>query len=196
MKHWLPLIFAALLTGCTGLAAPKATNTHLYLLEATPAKVEVKRAQTLLVGMPSAAPGFDTPQMAYLRNPMELEYFATHRWADTPARMLKPLLVQALESGFSAVAASPTLLSSHLKLETELLRLQQDFTRKPSRIQLTLRAQLIDTRDKRMIATQLFDEYEESSSEDAYGGVLATDRALQRLLNKLVGFCLSATKTK
>jgi cholesterol transport system auxiliary component len=185
---------ATLLAGCTGLQAPKVESTHLYLLDAKPVKqlLPQRREQVLAISQPGSWPGFDTPQMAYLRQPLTLEYFATHRWVDTPPRMLMPLLMRALEPDFRAIVQAPGMIPADLRLDTELIRLQQNFSTRPSRIQLTLRAQLIDMKDKRVIAVKLFDESENSASDDAYGGVLATNRALQRILEQLVEFCLNA----
>ena len=196
MNYRIALIFAVLLAGCTALQAPHVENTHLYLLDAKPAIIVAQHHQVLAISMPSSRPGFDTPQMAYLRHPLELEYFATQRWADTPARMLKPLLAQALEPVFRAVVPTPGILPANLRLDTELIRLQQNFTTKPSRIQLTLRAQLIDMKDKRVIAVKLFDESENTDSDDAYGGVIAANRALQRLLDQLTEFCINASTSQ
>lgn len=189
------LMFAALLAGCTGLQAPKVEQAHTYLLDARPVSGQAitKRDQVLAISMPAGRPGYDTPQMAYQRLPLELEYFAAHRWADTPAHMLKPLLVQALEPGFRAVIQTPGGISADLRLDTELIRLQQNFTSQPSRIQLTLRAQLIAVKDKRVIAAKLFDESENTESDDAYGGVIAANRALHRVLAQLAEFCLNAS---
>jgi cholesterol transport system auxiliary component len=87
-------------------------------------------------------------------------------------------------------------LPANLRLDTELIRLQQNFTTKPSRIQLTLRAQLIDMKDKRVIAVKLFDESENTDSDNAYGGVIAANRALQRLLDQLTEFCINASTSQ
>jgi cholesterol transport system auxiliary component len=185
---------ATLLAGCTALQAPTVESTHLYLLDAKPAKqlLSLPREQVLAISQPVGRPGFDTPQMAYLRQPLTLEYYATHRWVDTPPRMLMPLLMRALEPDFRAVVQAPGMIPADLRLDTELIRLQQNFSARPSRIQLTLRAQLIDMKDKRVIAAKLFDETETADSDDAYGGVLAANRALQRILEQLAEFCLNA----
>lgn len=188
----LTLASAMLLAGCTGLQAPQVENPQLYVLDA---RVPVKAAQTkrdlvLAVSMPRARPGFDTPRMAYIRQPHQLDYFVTHRWADMPSHMLGPLLAQALEPGFRAIVQSPGLVPANIRLDTELVRLQQDFETKPSRIQLTLRAQLIDVAGKRVIAVKLFDETENAASDDAYGGVIAANRVLQRVLVQLADFCI------
>lgn len=189
------LIFTALLAGCTAFSAPKVDDTHLYLLDARPATVAESKKSTriLSVSQPVSRPGYDTPQMAYQRLPLELQYFATHQWADTPAHMLQPLIMQALAPNFSAVVPASGIIPANLRLDTELIRLQQDFTSKPGKTVLTLRAQLIDLKDKRVIAEKLFDEVENTESDDAYGGVVAANRALQRVLAQLAEFCLDAS---
>lgn len=187
MKTTIKLLFAALLAGCTAFPAAHQQQTHLYLLDAKPATAAARATSphVLSVGMPTSLSGYDTPQMAYQRQPHELEYYATHRWADTPAHMLRPLIAAALEPHFAAVSQT----ANDLRLETELIRLQQDFTSAPSRIRITLRAQLVDVKNRRVIATRVFDESEDSASEDAYGGVQAANRALSRMLDSLGIFC-------
>jgi cholesterol transport system auxiliary component len=77
-------------------------------------------------------------------------------------------------------------------LETELIRLWHDFATRPSRVQLTLRARLIDLRGKRVLAVKQFDDTETVASDDAYGGVAAANRATQRVLEQLADFCVNA----
>lgn len=189
-----------LLAGCTGLPPPQVESTNTYVLDAQPAikAAQAKRDLVLAVSMPRARPGFDTPRMAYLRQPHELDYFAANQWADTPARMIGPLLAQALEQtgGFRAVVQAPGAVPADVRLDTELIRLQHDFSTQPSRIQLTLRAQLIDVRAKRVLAVKLLDETENAASDDPYGGVTAANRALQRVLAQLTDFCVDASASQ
>jgi cholesterol transport system auxiliary component len=194
----IPKLFSCLMacvltTSCTGLQAPKVEVPHLYLLDAKVVSKTSPSNQILAISLPDSRPGLDTPKLAYQRHPLELEYFATHRWADTPARMLKPLLTQALEPHFRAVVPTPGTVAADLRLDTELIHLQQNFNGTSSQIQLTLRAQLIDMKNKRLIAVSVFDESENADSNDAYAGVLASNRALQRVLTQLIEFCLSAS---
>jgi cholesterol transport system auxiliary component len=187
----------ALLAACAPLAPPQAERTNIYVLEAEPAAGAPRPKSDLVleVTVPRARPGFDTPQMAYTRRANELEYFARNRWVDAPANMLAPLIAQALEhsGGFSAVVQAPTLVAADLRLDTEVVRLQQDFGVNPSRVQFTLRAQLIDVRDRRVLASAEFDETEVAPSDDPYGGVIAANRALGRLLGRLAKFCAEAS---
>ncbi len=192
--RWITLASVLLLAGCTGLQAPKVDSVHLYALDAQAASPpQHKIPATLAISLPTAWPGYDTPQIVYQRQPLELEHFVTHRWADTPARMLRPLLARALEPAFQAVIQTPGAISADYRLDTELIRLQQNFTSNPSQVQLVLRAQLIDLKDQRVLAVKRFDESENSATEDAYGGVVAANRALQRVLQQLAEFCLHAS---
>jgi len=187
--------FAAitLLASCAALQLPEPDRASTYLLETAPAAgaPRLKRDFVLSVSMPRARPGFSTPMMAYTQRPNALEYFARNRWVDTPAHMLAPLLVQALEQsgGFRAVVQAPSSAVAAVRLDTELVRLEQDFGARPSRIRFTLRAQLIDAGTGRVLGSAEFDETEPAPSDDPYGGVIAANRALARLLERLVDFC-------
>lgn len=192
-----------LLGGCSALLPPPPPPDNIYLLEAgmapSPPSASIQNARpappkrdlVLAVSMPRARAGFDTAQMVWVRQAHGLEVYSRNRWADTPARMLAPLLVQTLErsGAFHAVVPAPSAVSATLRLDTELIRLQQDFSVHPSRVQFTLGAQLIDIGTRRVIASAEFDETENAATEDAYGGVRAANLALERLLVRLAAFC-------
>ena len=186
-----------MLSGCAGLSPPPAVDQRIYVLDAQPSieAKPVKRDVVLGVSAPQARPGFDAPQIAYTQQPHELNYFVTSRWADTPAHMLEPLLLQALEQAgsFRAVVQIPGTVPADLRLDTELVQLQHDFKARPSQIQLSLRVRLFDVRGKRLLAVRQFDEVENVDSEDAYGGVKAANRALRRILDQLTDFCIRAS---
>ena len=204
------ILALALLGGCSSLLPPAPPPDNIYLLDAgmlsvsSPAKVAdtgsaplPKRNLILAVSMPRARAGFDTAKMVWIRQAHGLETYSRKRWADAPAHMLAPLLAQALErSGtFHAVVQIPSAASATLRLDTEIIRLQQNFSIQPSRVQFTLGAQLIDIGTRRVIASAEFDETENAATEDAYGGVLAANRALERLLVKLSAFCAEHATT-
>jgi len=106
--------------------------------------------------------------------------------------MVGPLLAQTLEQtgSFLAIVQTPSAVPADLRLNTELIRLQQSFMTRPSHVDLSLRVQLIDVRSKRVLASKLFDETENAPSDDAYGGVAAANSALQRALDQIAEFCV------
>lgn len=190
------------LAGCGASLLPKpAQPPARFTLDgpdaaAGPGKAAAQRAPAvgapaLVVAVPRAAPGFDSTRMVYLRRAQELEAFAFHEWVDTPARMLAPLLVRSLQGSgaFSAVLLAPSAATSALRLETELIRLQQDFGSRPSQVRLTLRAVLMDTITRQVIAWREFDETVPAATDDPVAGVAAAHQATQRVLVALSTFC-------
>lgn len=193
LKTACAVLTLLLLAACASWQPPPAVPVNTYLLAADFEALPRRPAGelTLAVAPPRAAPGFDTPGMAYVQQPHALAYFAHSQWVDTPARMLAPLLVRALEQGggFAAVLSGPGPVAGDLRLETEIIRLQQEFAASPSRVGLTLRARLLDPAARRVVKTRLFEISETAPSDDPYGGVIAANRATTRLLAELVEFC-------
>jgi cholesterol transport system auxiliary component len=149
------------------------------------------RGPALVVAQPTAAPGFDAPRILYVKRPHELESFSRSEWVDTPARMLAPLLVRALErsGAFASVAEARSAAAAGLRLETEIVRLQQEFTIHPSRVRLAVRVQLSEVLSRRVLVAREIEAVEEASSDDPYGGVVAANRAVRRVLDEIVAYC-------
>lgn len=202
---------AGALTACSSLLPAPSPQPAFFTLQGVPgpaaaravlapntqpgmaASAAVAAAPVLVVNVPSTAPGYDSTHIVYTRQPQQIEYFARHEWVDAPARMLAPLLVAALDrsGAFSAVVLAPSAAAGSLQLNTQLLRLQQDFTATPSQVRLGLRAQLIHTASRQVLATRDFEEVTTSASEDARGGVAAANLAAQAVLSELAAWCAS-----
>ena len=153
-------------------------------------------APTLVISPPRAAAGFDSQRIIYLREPYKLEYFANSEWVDPPARMLGPLLVNALErsGAFRAVMQTPGSASGDLRLDTQVIRLQQEFQTRPSHVRFTLRAYLVDDKTRRVLAWREFDTDVAAASDDPYGGVVAANKAVQTVLADLAAFSAEAAR--
>ncbi len=146
---------------------------------------------SVLVELPGAAAGFDSNRMIYLQEPHRLRYFAHSEWVDAPARMLAPLLVGALQAGgrFKAVIEAPSDASADLRLDTQILELQQEFQTRPSRVRFGLRVILIEVASRRVLATQDFERLEVAASDDPAGGAEAAQRAVDSVALQLVAYC-------
>lgn len=188
------ILWCVVLLPACGLARGPSEPIHSYVLEAEEGREfsEMKGSRpqarpTLLVSLPEPAPGFETPRMVYVTMPHELNFYAASQWVESPAAMVAPLIVQRLESSglWSAVAHMPTPVRGDLRLDIDQVALAQEFLQEPSRVRLSLRAQVLTISDPHVLGTRRFDIREEAPSEDAYGGVLAAQRAVRRLLDDL-----------
>lgn len=195
----LALLGLSLLTGCGSLLPKPPAQPALFVLDDSAAPGGDRREKprlaaavsTLVVNEPRAAPGYGTRQIVYVRATNQLEYFAFSQWVEPPALMLAPLLAHAIEStgAFRAVVRAPTSVAGDIRLDTELIRLQQDFSVAPSRVRLTLRVVLIETAQRRVIASREFDEEVASVSEDPAGGVMAANQVARRVAAEVGAFC-------
>lgn len=147
-------------------------------------------APALLVAVPRAAPGYDSRRMVYQRRPQQLEAFAFHEWVDSPAQMLAPLLVRALQhsGAFRVVLLAPSAAQAGWRLETELIHLHQDFAARPSQLRLALRAVLLDAATRQVIAWRDFELAVAAAGDDPVAGAAAAHQATRQLLQAVAAF--------
>ena len=191
-----------LASGCsTLLPAPPPQSTY-YSLDGIPYEARatsipstpISTKPTMIINIPRAAAGYDSRHIIYTRQAHKLEYFAHSEWVDAPAHMLAPLMMTAVErSGvFNAVVLSPSNIVGDFRLDTEIVRLQQEFDSQPSKVRFTLRVYIVNNATRKVIAWREFDETATAKSEDPYGGVVAANQAVQAVLEKLTAFSSEA----
>lgn len=191
MKHLIAAALLSLLAACSlPLTAPQADTTHTLAL---PAQAGVPLAipvgSTVQVAAPTAAPGYDTSAIAYRASAHELRYFARQRWIDRPARLLGQALMDGFSAGGARVLAPGSGVRADYRLLSELLQLEQDFTRQPSRILLSVRLQLMDVGDGRLLGSRTLRLEQAAASDDPAGGVAAANALLERAVVQSAEFC-------
>jgi len=194
LRHSVITLAALALTSCS-LLSPVANKTpNKFVLDRAPLHISSRASHTstLMVSVPVARQIYDTTQMAYTKKAYQIEYFSQNQWAEAPAQMLQPLLVKALQSThhFHAIIVPPTLDHYEYSLDTQLLKFEEDFTYRIPRFNMTMRAQLSRTSVNQVVATREFSVSEEIPQATPYGGVIAANRASERILAEITRFCL------
>lgn len=203
MRIWTLAAWLLVLTA-SGCLSPRgdALPVHTYQLsvsadggsdEGRPVPVD---GPVLLVSLPQAEPGFETQRMVYVRRRFELEYYAANQWAESPARLFSSLLVQSVgrTGGWRTVVALPSSIRGDYRLDVAGLAVQQEFLQQPSRVRMTLRSQLVDLKESRVVSTKTFEALAEAPSEDAYGGVLAANQATAAMLAQITSWLQSCVR--
>ena len=187
------------LPGCALLSAARV-DTQTFTLD--PPAPDMRQAahcaaETLLVFPPQAQATYDTTQMAYTTQAHRVAFFSRHEWADTPSRMLLPVLVRALQDThcFSAVVTPPYAEHYTHALHTDLVELLQDFTSQPPTLRLVLRVHLSDDVAGSTIASRELVLSEPLSQGTPEAGVVAANKAAARALQEVVVFVLTATSS-
>jgi cholesterol transport system auxiliary component len=99
-------------------------------------------------------------------------------------------MVERLDNSgmWSAVLQTPAAVPAQYRLDTDNLILEQQFSSRPSRVRLALRAQIVDTKNQSILATRYFELFEIAPTDDPYGGVQAANHAVAKLLNEIVAW--------
>lgn len=184
-----------LLSGCLTVR-PESRPMQMYQLSGESDSMKsdprqpVGTGPILLVGPPQSTPGFDTPRMVYLTRPYEVRYFSENQWVDSPARMLTPLLVMALEESgvWRAVVTAPVGLRADYRVDVSNLVVAQEFLQVPSRMRISWSVQVSDLPNGKVVGSRRFSAEQDAPSEDAYGGVRAANEILGKLLHEMASW--------
>lgn len=191
------MLSTIMLASC--LSPVKTKPIYRYVLTALPMQIPYVRqahSATILVTEPDANAAYATKRMAYSVRPYQISYYVKNTWAETPARMLQPLIAQSLmrTNYFRAVVTPPFIGSYDYILNTHIVKLQQDFTRRPPMLELVVIVQLSRVLTNRVLATRQFSYAEPIFQCNPYAGVIAANRATESLLTDLTRFCLKKVR--
>lgn len=195
----LTCLFAVIfsLNGCSLFSPVSAKPPTAYELENIPHVAKKKKHPvSILVLLPDEVSTYNTTSMAYSLRPYEVAYYTQSNWAETPAQMLLPLLVQTLQNTnhFQAVVTPPFGGHYDYLLTTQIIKLEQDFTHQPARVVFDVRVQLNRVALNRAVATKEFHIRQRMFRNDAYSGVVAANIATESLLRKIADFATENTR--
>jgi len=193
MKKLFVLAAALLfLSACSMFSPVKSETPTTYLINAAPhpATQKTNNSLSLLVNTPDGNPVYNTTAIAYTVHPYQIGYFVKSAWAETPAQMLQPLLIQTLRRThyFHQVGSASNLSQYGYILNTHIIELEQDFSRIPPLLHFVLSVEIINASTNQILASKEFNTYELITRNDTYTGVVATNRAVARIMGQLASF--------
>jgi cholesterol transport system auxiliary component len=136
--------------------------------------------------------------MVYSAGPQQLSAYAFHAWVEPPAELLAPLLVRALQEtgSYRAVLLAPSAATGRWRLETQLLRLEQDTSVQPSVLRLELRAVLLDSATRQTIGWRTFAFDVATAADGPVAGAAAARQAAGLAARALARFCTEQTSAQ
>lgn len=196
MRKIFIVLSMLILSGCLSPAVTEPES--IYILSSSPAYVPTKKSHsiTVMVLQPETNQAYNTTQMAYTVKSYQIGYYIHHRWVETPAQMLYPLIIQTLQNTHYFHAVVTPRFTGHYDylLSTQILKLQQDFIRYPAMAELTIRLQLSKAATNQVIATKQFSIVQPITQSPPYGGVIAFNQATREMLKQMAEFCLLKIK--
>ncbi len=192
------LILVSLLGTLISCSPVKLPVTNQYQLSSYSNKRLVNKPShvTLLVTAPEAVAGFQTEAMLYIKKPYQLEAFAKNAWIDPPANMLYPLLIQSIQNTgyFNAVSSSSYTLGADYRLDTQLLHLDQNFLKRPSILEFSVKLVLTRISDNKIIASRIVSKNLPCPQDSPYGGVIAANQASLLITEEAARFVVRSIK--
>lgn len=197
----LPAAASAWLAGC---ALPSAPRQEFHLLRdggkagaagtagATTALPRIDKV--LLVGA-QASPGlYDGNRMVFSSDGRSRSYFQFGFWSERPAQTLQALAVTRLAASqrFGEVAISTAGVRGELLLSLRLEELYLDTAVDPGQVRLVVGAELVDWRQRTLLARRRLQQTATVPSLDAAGLAAAAGQALGALLDELVPWVAAA----
>ncbi len=190
------IIATSSLSGCGAISSLSKAGAELDAYTLSPASGSGTPARGrghLIVELPSSAGALATDRILIKPVPYQAQYLPGGRWIEPAPALLQTLLVASFQNvgGFELVGRTANGLNPDYTLMTELL----DFQVEPSgpepdqfTVRITLMMTLIRESDRRVVASRRFSASETTASDDTQALVAAFDRALQGLLQEIVGW--------
>lgn len=179
------------LAGCLNLGdASKAPAVVYYVLsDAAPAAVaplSPATVPTLRVLDTSTGNFYDTDQLVFSRSPDTRGLYQFARWTERPGKRFAELMRARLDhQGAWNVSASGGYVRDDLLLDTKLVEFYHDAVSNPGQVRLVLRADLIDSRQRKLLGHRVFEQQVPLTSYDAAGAAQASSLAVSRVLDDL-----------
>ncbi len=181
-------------TAITGGGDPPRTFTLTPKTEFDPTLTPV--TWQLVVDLPVAAQGLNTPRIALKRSPVSVEYYARALWTDAAPVMVQTLLIESFENTRRIVSVSrdATQLRPDYVLMTELREFQAEYeaANAPPMARVRIIARLVRIADRQIIAVHSVERRERAAGTDLERVVLAFDEALGKVLRRIVEWTLRA----
>lgn len=183
------------LAGCTLGSSPRR---DFYLLRDANAQARVPPGPAIdkvLLLASSAMPGlYDSDRMVFSADGRSRSYFQFGYWSERPAQSLLLLAETRLVNAqrFRAVASSTSGVRGDLLLSLRLDELYLDASLDPGQVRLAVSAELLDWRERKLLARRSFRQAIEVSPRDAPDLALAGSQAVGRVLDELVAWVVAS----
>ena len=190
------LLMAALpwpLAGCALGSSPRRDFYSLHDSDAQAAAPPGPAIDKVLLIAAGGAPSlYDGDRMVFSANGHSRSYFQFGYWSERPAQSLLWLAQARLARAarLREVASSTSGVRGDLLLSLRLQELYLDASQDPGQVRLTVMAELLDWRQRKLVARQDFRQSLAVSPRDAPDLALVGSQAVGALLGELVAWVL------
>ncbi|GAA6160066.1 hypothetical protein NBRC116589_22400 [Ruegeria sp. HU-ET01832] len=206
IRIFLALLVVAAIAGCTGLGtltqASKPNDLYLLTPKSTFSTSLPRIQRQIVVEEPTATAAVNTDQIAVQPTPLQVQYLPRARWVDRAPLIVQSLLVESYENSgkVAAVGRSIVGLRADYVIVPDLREFQGIVVEQPDgssivRVEVRMNIKIIDEFEDKIIASDSFQEYVISESDQTPDLVNAFDVALGKTMRDAVEWSIRRIHT-
>jgi len=190
-RRWLAGAMALLLAGCASvLGLPPSPHLYRVTPKSTfPANLPHPPTQ-ILVEVPLAPAGLDTPRIALSRSTVSIDYFADSEWTERVPLLVQTALLESFENSgtIAAIDRESIGLRADFILKTEIRHFEAlyDTPNGAPEVWVAIIARLVDPAGRNIVSHTSFERRERAAANDIGHVVLAFDEALGAVMADIV----------
>lgn len=173
---------AGALAGCSSVLGSFSTTDTYDLTAPVDVKVAGGTRAQILVADPQALTVLDSDRVVVRDGATEIRYLGGSQWSDKLPRLLQARLIQTFEnSGRARAVGKPGQgLAIDYQVVTDIRRFEYQAKERQAAVEIS--AKLMNDRDGRVVATQIFRAEVPVASDSAKAIITALDGALDKVL--------------
>ena len=190
-RRWLAGAMALLSAACSSLLG-LPPSPHLYRITPKsnyPANLPHLPTQ-ILVDVPLAPAGLDTPRVALSRSAISIDYFADSEWTERVPLLVQTALLASFENSgaIAAIDRESIGLRADFILKTEIRHFEAlyDSPTGAPEVWVAIIARLVDPAGRNIVSHASFERRERAAANDIGHVVLAFDEALGAVMADIV----------
>lgn len=182
----LTIILLGLLSGCTKEPAMKT-----YSLDVAPVNLvqnSTYKNKSIKVISPQALKNKISQKMHFSYSSIDRGTYQNSEWSNSMSRLLQGTFIETLDESrlFKAVLSDTSTAREDYRLESNIFAFEHRVRGDQSYAIVSIQFNLISVESGRMVKNKRFTYKEATSTTDAKGYVMATNRALSKLSEDLV----------
>lgn len=187
--RYFAAILLIILSGCSFGPVP-TKPTKYYTLEPVVVKKYSRKNGVLAIDTPQTERGLQSNSMLYSEREFQINAYLFNKWSASPPSLLQELLLESFSrsGAFKAVVTSKYASSANWVLKMHILRWHQSFLEKPSQIEVAFVINVYDQKKAKIVASKMFEKAISCETDDAYGGVVAMNDAMEDLIPRVHSF--------
>ena len=190
-RRWFAGAMALLSAGCASLLG-LAPSPHLYRVTPKsnyPANLPHLPTQ-ILVDVPLAPAGLDSPRIVLSRSAVSIDYFADSEWTERVPLLVQTALLQSFENSgaIAAIDRESIGLRADFILKTEIRHFEAvyDSPNGPPDVWTAINVRLVNPSNRDIVAQRSFEQRQRASANDIPSIIATFDEALGGVVKDIV----------